>query len=96
MKIMTSQTIEVVSDVVCDVCGNSTTKEKGYAPEFATLQADWGYGSDHDGEQYKVHLCETCFFSTLATLKEQRRLLLMFSEEDNDQAAFGRQSENNC
>lgn len=81
MKIMTPQTIEVISDVVCDVCGNSTTKEKGYAPEFATLQADWGYSSDHDGEHYEIHLCEGCFFSTLATLKEQHRANHMFSED---------------
>lgn len=96
MKIMTPKTVEVVSDVVCDVCGGSTVKAEGSTPEFATLKADWGYGSAHDGEQYEVHLCEPCFFSTLATLKEQRRPLFMFSEEDNDQAAFGLQSENNC
>ncbi len=58
MKIMTQQTTEVVSDVVCDVCSNSTTKKKGYSPEFTTLQADWGYGSDHDDERYEIHLCE--------------------------------------
>lgn len=81
MKIMTLQTIEVVSDVVCDVCGNSTTKEKGYAPEFATLQANWGYGSDHDGERYEIHLCEGCFFSILAALKAQYRANHMLSKD---------------
>lgn len=94
MKIMTPKTIEVVSDVVCDVCGNSTVKTEGSTPEFATLKADWGYGSAHDGEQYEVHLCGTCFFSTLASLKEQSRSLFMFNDEDNDQAEFGLQYEN--
>ncbi len=37
MKVMTPQTIEAVSDVVCDLCGGSTTKGNGYTPEFATL-----------------------------------------------------------
>lgn len=80
MKVMTPQTIEAVSDVVCDLCGGSTTKGNEFTPEFATLQADWGYGSNHDGEQYEIHLCEGCFFSTLAILKEQHQANQTISE----------------
>lgn len=50
-----------VVDILCDVCGASTTKSLG-TQEFGTLEACWGYGSQHDGERYQVHLCEGCFF----------------------------------
>ena len=54
---------EQVVDVICDVCGDSTTKTM--AQEYGTLSAHWGYGSvRHDGERYEVHLCEDCFFET--------------------------------
>ncbi|MFU3256883.1 hypothetical protein ACM7LX_33975, partial [Pseudomonas aeruginosa] len=39
---------------------------EGYGQQFGTLQAHWGYGSKHDGERYKVHLCELWFFRTLS------------------------------
>ena len=35
----------------------------------------------HDGESYEVHLCESCFFQALASLQEQRRGQLMFSDQ---------------
>ncbi len=60
---------EQVVDVICDVCGDSTTKTM--AQEYGTLSAHWGYGSvRHDGERYEVHLCEDCFFETLASLRQ--------------------------
>ena len=69
MKIMTQKVVDVVEDVRCDVCGDSTSREGEYLPQFGMLKADWGYGSRHDGERYELHLCEGCFFSALATLK---------------------------
>ena len=45
------------------------------------LQAHWGYGTKHDGERYEIHLCEDCFFRTLATLKEERRVQSMLSAD---------------
>ena len=73
-----TETVEVdaVSDVRCDLCLTSTQSKNG-GLEFATLQAHWGYGSQHDGERYEVHLCEDCFFSTLAYFNVQN----LFSEE---------------
>jgi len=60
-------------------------------PQFGELRAEWGYGSRHDGERYEVHLCEGCFFSALATLKEERRACRMFdeNEQDAEAAEFG-------
>ncbi|MNR46007.1 hypothetical protein D3C85_1649180 [compost metagenome] len=48
------------------------------------LQAHWGYGSAHDGERYEIHLCERCFFQTVANLKQERRAQTMFSENEKD------------
>jgi hypothetical protein len=90
MKILTQKVVDVVEDVRCDVCGDSTSREGEYPPQFGMLKADWGYGSRHDGERYELHLCEDCFFSALATLKQGHRACRMFDENADDQAVeFG-------
>jgi hypothetical protein len=81
MKVMTRKEVEVVADVSCDICDESTSKHGRHSPQFGTLQAQWGYGSHHDGEAFELHLCESCFFQALANLQEQRRGELMFSEQ---------------
>lgn len=78
------------ADIVCDVCG-SNTRVPGYGQQFGTLQALWGYGSEHDGERYRVDLCESCFFGTLAYLRQERRINRLFDDEGPcDDQAFGR------
>ena len=72
MKIPAMEQTESISDVLCDVCGDSTRIE-GYGLQFGTLRASWGYGSTHDGERYEVHLCEPCFFRTISGLRRERR-----------------------
>ena len=74
MEIKQLEQVEVITDVVCDVCNQSTKLE------FATLSAHWGYGSTHGGERYELQLCEKCFFYALATLKKERRDTFMFDE----------------
>jgi hypothetical protein len=49
-------------DIRCEVCGGDT-RVPGYGQQFGTLHARWGYGSQHDGERYRVHLCESCFLA---------------------------------
>lgn len=44
------------------------------------LSAHWGYGSQHDGERYEVHLCENCFFRTLAGLRRERMVNSLFDQ----------------
>jgi hypothetical protein len=80
MKITGRVEIETVTDVVCDVCRCSTRLNPG-GHQFCTLQAQWGYGTAHDGERYELPLCEDCFFRTLAYLKQERRIQHLFSEE---------------
>ena len=77
MKVTAMEQAESVSDILCDVCGDSTRVE-GYGLQFGTLRASWGFGSAHDGERYEVHLCELCFYRTLAGLKRERMVNTMF------------------
>lgn len=85
MKITGRIEAEAVTDVRCDVCGCSARLESGNL-EYGMLHAHWGYGALHDGERYEVHLCETCFFATIAYLKQERRTANMF--EDDQQRLY--------
>ncbi|MFQ2601389.1 hypothetical protein ACK30G_00700 [Aeromonas caviae] len=81
---------EQVVDVLCDACGCSTKTTFG-TNEYGCLSADFGYGSQHhDGERYQVHLCEMCFFGTLATVREMHRGHHMFDDEAANPDTFGR------
>lgn len=80
MKIISKVEIEAVTDVVCDVC-RLTTRVKSSGLQFATLQAHWGYGTQHDGQRYEIHLCESCFFQAIANLKQERRAQNLFCDD---------------
>lgn len=60
---------EVIIGVQCNLCGKSlepTIKHETYGQfEFATLLANWGYGSKHDMEQFHLELCEKCVYERL-------------------------------
>lgn len=81
MKITGKVEVHTVTDVVCDVCLCTTQIADGL--EFATLQARWGYGTQHDGERYELHLCESCFFRTLGYMKDERRIQNLFSYDES-------------
>ncbi|EKG0013005.1 hypothetical protein ACT7PP_003087 [Vibrio cholerae] len=90
MKVVGKQEVEVIKDIQCDVCGDSTSGNDSHSPQYGALQANWGYGSKHDGEVYEVHLCELCFFQALADLKQHRRSHMMFAEDGYEpNAEFG-------
>lgn len=82
MKITGRVEVDAVTDVRCDICSSSTRSESGNL-EYGMLQANWGYGAQHDGQRYEVHLCEACFFATITYLRQERRTATMF--EDNPQ-----------
>lgn len=81
MKINGRVEIEAVTDVQCDVCRCSTRLDTG-GFQFATLQAHWGFGTKHDGERYELHLCENCFFGTVAYLKQERCIQNLFDQNE--------------
>lgn len=66
---------------LCDVCNSLI------ATEFGVLSAHWGQGSRHCGEEYKVHLCEGCFFRALAGLRKDHFVNHMFDKADDTQKA---------
>lgn len=89
MKTSYSPTNDESSDIVCDVC-DANTRVPGYGLQYGTLQAKWGYGSRHDGEHYRLRLCEECFFYAIATLRRERMIQHLFDEEHQDLEHFGR------
>ena len=44
MEIKSQALVDVVEDVICDVC-RSGTGIPGYGPQYGKLEAQWGYGS---------------------------------------------------
>jgi hypothetical protein len=80
MRIYGKVETDAVTDVVCDVC-RLTTRLKNGGFQFATLQAHWGNGTKHAGERYELHLCEACFFQTIANLKQERRIQSLFCDD---------------
>ncbi len=88
MKIIEEKLSPVITDVLCDDCSCATTPPGG-SPEFGVLSALWGYGSEHDGERYEIHLCESCFFATLSNLRRQRMVEHMFDDAANQAGESG-------
>ena len=74
--------------VCCDLCGGDA-QVPGYGPQFGVLHAKWGYGSRHDGEHYRVQLCEVCFFHVLSYIKQERRTQHLFDDDPPDDQDFG-------
>lgn len=81
--------IQTFHDIHCEVCGEST-RVPGYGQQYGTLEAHWGYGSNHDGDYYCVRLCEPCFFAALAYLRQERRINRLFDDNTPvDNPSFG-------
>ena len=60
---------KVIDYIICDSCGENCKQKMSEYSEYATLYADWGYWSDSDGQSYKLHLCEKCFYDVLGHIK---------------------------
>ena len=57
-----------LKDIICNRCGKSCVSPhhsdqtgKVTCYESATLMANWGYGTDKDGETHRANLCESCY-----------------------------------
>ncbi|MBI4333247.1 MAG: hypothetical protein HY673_18440 [Chloroflexi bacterium] len=62
----------VVTDILCDVCGESCKKDDDVF-EYATLDQRWGYYSNKDGEYSKQHICESCTDKIMAFIESIRK-----------------------
>jgi len=51
MKVVSETDPSTVTDVICDMCGDSTRAEAGEL-QFGTMHASWGEGASHCGEDY--------------------------------------------
>ena len=85
LKVTESQPVQVMIDVVCDICGVSTKSQAGPC-HYGTLGAEFGFGSMHDGESYEVDLCENCFFDALTFTRHASSTKLMASRTGDAQA----------
>jgi len=72
MRVYRSGVSEVLDYIVCDCCSRCCKSNEMANNEYATLFAEWGYWSDSDGHSYEVHLCEKCFYDTLAYIKSKQ------------------------
>ncbi|MDV6317214.1 hypothetical protein [Idiomarina sp. HP20-50] len=69
MKKTANQSVEVITDILCDACSASVVPDfqKGRRgslndfSEYGILHASYGYGSNQDGDSFHFDLCERCF-----------------------------------
>ena len=83
MKVYAEKLVKTVVDKICDVCEESVIIElnNGKYEESGKLRANFGYGSQEDGNVYDLDLCEKCFKTALYALREQRREKFMLDDE---------------
>lgn len=92
MKVFSETDPGTVTDVICDMCGESTRVAAGEL-QFGMMHASWGEGSSHCGETYELHLCENCFFVQVSTMQRTRWVSVMFEDDGDDilkNQAYGR------
>lgn len=61
--------VEQLTDILCDLCGNTCRDSMGINYEYATLKATWGYNSNKDCQHHEAHICEKCY-DNLPLVKE--------------------------
>lgn len=78
MKEHSVQVTQVVSDITCDICGQSVVSKSQKSnlanldnfTEYARLVAEFGYGSKRDGDKFQFDFCEDCFDELLGKINE--------------------------
>jgi len=61
------------ADIHCDVCGEPT-RVAGYGQQYGTLEAHWGYGSNHDGQGNLRDVCNGAQLSEQVVFLKERRM----------------------
>lgn len=72
MKTYTKKLTRVLDAIICDICGKTCTDDR-YGTESASLEAYWGYGSQHDGKRFEIDICENCFYDTTRWMMDKRK-----------------------
>ncbi len=56
--------------IVCNKCGRHITKDRfGYHEEYLTVDKQWGFHSDFDGERHEFDLCVNCYGEIIRDFK---------------------------
>lgn len=62
MKHFEDKVVKVISELICDGCGEQATPDDCTFHEFISINHRCGYGSIHgDGNQFNIDLCQQCF-----------------------------------
>ncbi len=83
IKQIQNKNIEVITDVICDCCGESCKAYEGkinndarvdngepfYDFEFMKLEVHWGYHSGKDTQKWTAQICEKCVDEKLSFVK---------------------------
>jgi hypothetical protein len=77
MKTFKTVPTKVIDDIRCDICGQSCKVDLGNFA-YMTLDAKWGYGSEHDLEQWEAEVCEECVKSEFSLVKFRKKEYLPF------------------
>jgi hypothetical protein len=67
--------VEVVQDVICDICGKSCLCDETQEFEYSQLLAKWGYGSALDGQSWDQTFCAECSAGLMKVINSQRGFL---------------------
>lgn len=83
-----NKTFTGLTDIICDCCGksckvhtdvvdNDLREDNGEVYdvfEFMKLEANWGYWSNKDSEQWTAHVCEKCVDERFSDIKFKKGL----------------------
>ena len=62
MKNFEDKVVKVISELICDGCGEQATPDDCTFHEFISINHRCGYDSIHgDGKQFNIDLCQQCF-----------------------------------
>lgn len=57
-------------EVICNMCGRKIQAKKGIVFEgVLSVNIDWGYFSEKDGEVHKLDICEKCYDEWASSFK---------------------------
>ena len=78
----------IPSRVLCNCCGASCRpSEDAYSFEYATISADWGYGSKgRDMQSHQAHLCQSCYEKMIESWVITPRILDLNSPRDRGES----------
>lgn len=82
--------VVTTQDTFCSACLRELPLANN-RPQCGELTASWGQGARHSGENYRLSLCEACFFYALSTLRRAQRTVRLFDDTPwPDEERFGR------